>query len=101
MNFYDRCEELARSKNISLNELGRRVGVSGPAITGWKNGSLPKLDIAMKVAEEFDVSIDYLATGKEKDLSQRDIELLKDFHSASEVFQQSILNLLQQVKEYK
>lgn len=97
MGFYERCEELANKKGISLNELGRRVGISGPAITGWKNGSYPKLDVAQRVAEEFGVSIDYLATGK-----YSDTELLPEENKLIEWYRKtgmkrSILELAKQL----
>lgn len=63
MNFYERCEMLAKDKGLSMKELGEKVGVSGAAITGWKNGSQPKLDVALKVAQVLNVSLDFLATG--------------------------------------
>ena len=63
MTFFERCESIAKQKNISLNELGRQVGVSGAAINGWKNGSFPKVDVALKVAKVLGVSVEYLVTG--------------------------------------
>lgn len=36
-------------------------------VTKWKNGNTPKSDTVQKIADYFNVSTDYLLTGKEPD----------------------------------
>lgn len=69
MTFYERCEAIAEKKKLSFNEIGRKVGVSGAAITGWKNGSFPKADVIVKVAKLLETSVEYLVTGQDNDYS--------------------------------
>lgn len=63
MTFYERCNILAKQKGFSLNELGKKVNVSGAAINGWKTG-YPRADVAQKLAQVLGVSVEYLLTGE-------------------------------------
>lgn len=101
-NFWDRVKALIKEKGLTQAQFAEQNGYAVNTFVGWisKNRS-PDLDIAVNIAKQLGTTVEYLVTGEIAGLSQEDIELLKDFHSASEVFQQSILNLLQQVKEYK
>lgn len=61
--FYSECQQ----KNTSPNAVCKAIGLSNAAATGWKNGTLPKADILVKVADYFGVSVDYLL-GRESKL---------------------------------
>ena len=63
MTIYDRVKELAKSRNISIRELEKRLGFGNGTISKWiDSGSIEKVS---KVANYFHVSIDYLL-GKEE-----------------------------------
>lgn len=54
-------ENLRKTHNMTRQELGKRLGVEPPAIYKWERGlSMPRLDTAMKMADVFNVSLDYL-----------------------------------------
>ena len=40
--------------------MAREIGLSTAIATKWKNGSIPKGDILVKIADYFDCSVDYL-----------------------------------------
>ena len=103
MTFFERCEELAKNNNISLNELGRQVGVSGAAINGWRNGSFPKVDIAYKAAQVLGVTVEYLITGKSdvKYLQTEDVkELLDDYTQLSGETKSMVRTLARQLATF-
>ncbi len=54
-------------QNITLKELSNRTGISYTTILSYTKdaGSLPRVDLAYKVAQALDVSIEFLLTGKE------------------------------------
>lgn len=55
-------------KGISQAELGRRLGVSASAVGMYEQGRrAPSLDIVVRLAQEFDVTTDYLLTGNALD----------------------------------
>ncbi len=64
--FPERLKQAREKKGLSLRELRVRVRVSQSAMSHYANGvTLPTLDIAMKIAQELDVSVDWLC-GNEK-----------------------------------
>lgn len=88
MTFYERCSDLAKQKGISLNELGKKVNVSGAAINGWKTG-YPRADVALRVAQVFGVSVEYLLTGEDTnglDITTGEIQLLKYYRGCKQPF---------------
>ena len=57
----DRLKELRKSKNLTQTDLGRILGVGKTTISMYEtNNSTPNDEIKLKIAELFDVSLDYL-----------------------------------------
>jgi transcriptional regulator with XRE-family HTH domain len=54
--FFDECNK----KGTSPNAVCKEIGLSNATATGWKNGTLPKADVLVKLAKHLDVSVDYL-----------------------------------------
>ena len=69
-----RLRELRLSKNISQSELGMLLGVSGQTILNWENEIYePKIDQLIKLADYFNVSIDYLVERKIENYKMNEI----------------------------
>ncbi len=66
MTLYERIETLRNSKGISQGKLEKELGFSNGSYSKWKN-STPTPDRLQKVADYFNVSINYLLTGEEKE----------------------------------
>ena len=67
---------LRKKANISQSELAKRVSVSRTIIGNYeRNENTPSVDILLKIANEFDVSVDFLIG--EGQLSTYDKEVLK------------------------
>ena len=64
MTVFERIEFLRKSKNISQGKLEKELGFSNGSISKWKN-SMPTPERLQKLAEYFNVTVDYLVTGKE------------------------------------
>lgn len=64
MTFYDRVQELCRKNNIKISNLVAELGMSTATPSNWKK-SLPKGETVVTLAERFNVSTDYLLTGKQ------------------------------------
>ncbi len=62
MTFYERYETLCSEHNIKpqTQEILDILGVTSPTVTGWKKGSLPKMDVICNLAAYFNVTSDYL-----------------------------------------
>lgn len=59
--FAERLRELRTERKITIQELGKEIGVSHPTISRWENCLRePSLANAKEVAKFFNVSTDYL-----------------------------------------
>ena len=58
--FWNKFIELCEMNNIKPNPLGKELGVSSESLTKWKNGAIPGAETLVKIADRFDVSVDYL-----------------------------------------
>lgn len=58
-------KELRKEKNLTQNELGDKLGVSGKAVSKWERGeSLPDITIIKKLSDILGISSDELLQGK-------------------------------------
>ena len=56
-----RLKELRKRADISQSELGEVLGVTGQTVLNWENGIYePKIEHLIKLADYFNVTIDYL-----------------------------------------
>ncbi|MCE5058562.1 helix-turn-helix transcriptional regulator [Mammaliicoccus sciuri] len=65
MNLHQTIKNLCSSKGITIAELERTLDFSNGQIRRWNKGHYPSADRLQKVADYFDVSVDYLL-GREK-----------------------------------
>ena len=66
MEFQQRLYQLRRKAGLSQEELANLVGVTRQAVQKWESGaSKPDLDNIAILADYFQVSLDYLVSGKE------------------------------------
>lgn len=56
-----RLKELRKKANISQLELGKIIGVTGQTVLNWESEIYePKIEYLIKLADYFNVTIDYL-----------------------------------------
>lgn len=58
--FYPRYSELLDKNNTTHYLLSKKLKFSMSSLRNWKNGGIPYLDTLCKLAQFFDVSVDYL-----------------------------------------
>jgi len=64
MNIGQKITELRKEKGLSREGLGKIVGTSGPVIGRYERNEItPSVEIAKKIADALDVSLDYLTGG--------------------------------------
>lgn len=108
MSFYERFEALCTETGLKpqSKEMQEITGCSSPAISGWKNGSLPKVDALCRISQHFHVSTDYLLCLTElrsptafPSLSEQERLLLDTFRAAGAEGQFSIIQTAMNVRE--
>lgn len=58
--FWNRFIELCNTNNTTPTAVVTALSISGGSVTKWKNGSVPNSTTIHKLANYFDVSVDYL-----------------------------------------
>lgn len=90
MYIVDRIKELCKSQNTTLKALERELKLSNGSIRNWDN-SKPSVEKVRLVAEKFNVSLDWLITGKEsEDLTPEERKLVDTYRNCNPVGQQLI-----------
>lgn len=57
---YQRIKELCEEKGTTINKLENELGIGISSIQKWKNTYSPSMDKIIKIANYFNVSVDYL-----------------------------------------
>lgn len=77
MTFGERLYELRKTKNISQEELAELLDVSRQSISKWENDkAYPEMTRLLFMSDYFDVSLDYLMRGTEKDENREDAAVI-------------------------
>ena len=64
----ERIKKLRKKKGMTQLELAEKVHVTDKAVSKWETGEgNPEITILIELAKIFEVSLDYLLTGKEKE----------------------------------
>lgn len=63
--FYLKLLELCRINNIQVTTLLKEIKMSSGNLSKWKNGNIPKMDTVLKIAQYFNVNVDYFFDVKE------------------------------------
>ena len=59
--FGNRVKSLRQSLGLNQIEFGKTLNVTKQSVSNWENGNIqPSIDMLIKIAELFSVSIDYL-----------------------------------------
>lgn len=65
---YEVFEKLLESRGITAYKVAKDTGITTATLTSWKQGKyVPKQEKLIKIANYFNVSIEYLTTGKEEE----------------------------------
>lgn len=85
-----RIDTLLVQSNQKRADLVRATGISEGTIRSWIKGSVPSVEAALKVAQYFNVSVEWLVTGKDQNtqpqkiLSNEERELIEIFRVLDE-----------------
>jgi transcriptional regulator with XRE-family HTH domain len=78
-----RIQYLMEQNNITSSKLCSDLGLAKSSITDWKKGKAkPSVEALIKISRYFNVSLDWLITGKEyeKKISDEELEILEIYN---------------------
>lgn len=102
MTIVDRLISLMNERNLKPAQITRELGISGSSFTDWKKGKgSPSLEVVIKFADYFNVSLDFIVRGEDfkNPLSDNSLEIsnkkeklcLKKFRLLSPELQERLL----------
>ena len=91
--FYDIFMSLCKSRGKVPTAVLTELGMSKGNLGKWKGGRTPKTDALLKIANYFDVSIDYLTGNDQKEKPVEDDEP-QTLEEAREILRQSGIRVL-------
>lgn len=98
---YSIFELLCEKNEITPYKVGKETGIATSTLSDWKNGkSTPKQDKLKLIADYFNVSVDYLMTGKESEKPEipvfepEHLELIELYSKLKEEQKSAVINLL-------
>jgi len=96
MAFSERLETLLKQNKITQKELAEYLNIRRPSISDWKkDGSYPRVDIAIKIAKKLGTTVEYLITGEEiGGFSQEIISIAQKIAGLSQNDRQDILDFI-------
>lgn len=85
MTFGERVTYQRKQKKWSQDELAKKVGTSAPIIGRYERDEIkPSIEVAGKIADELDVTIDYLINGTAVMLDKNSIKRLQDIQKLND-----------------
>ena len=92
---YEIFELLCNKNNVTPYRVCKETGLTTATISNWKAGRyVPKQDKLQKIADYFNVSLEYLMTGKEKEGGERYYLNDETAQMAQKLFQNKELRVL-------
>ena len=80
MIFVKRMDKLLSNRNETRVDLSKNVNVTTQTISHWSTrGTIPAADIALKIADYLNVSLEYLLYGTEKTFSNDELNLISRY----------------------
>jgi transcriptional regulator with XRE-family HTH domain len=103
MKIGERITQARKQLKWSQADLGHKVGVSREIIGRYERGEVsPSIDVAIKIAEAMDVSLDYLAGGNVAHFDNKTIQLINEIEElAPEVKDKLIFLANAVIRDYK
>lgn len=94
-NIAERIQQLIKERNETATHVLTQLKLSPNALSEWKRGKAkPSSDAVIKIAEYFNVSTDYLLSGKiiNTDLRKEEQSLLLLYRQLSETGKEKVLS---------
>ena len=79
MTFGERLTLVRKRKNLSQAETGKKIGINGDAYGRYERGEVrPTIEMAVKIAQALEVSLDYLAGNSDIELDKNTLDRVQE-----------------------
>lgn len=96
MTFFERMKSLMDKRDISGREFADMLGITSANMTFWKQGTMPKVNIAYKAAKILGVTVEYLLTGEtESEASEEELEFIRKMRQLAPGNRNAVKSLLE------
>lgn len=86
MLFGDRLSELRKRKKMSQDEIAKKIGVHAPVIGRYERSEVkPSIEVAVKIAEALNVSLDYLVGSTDLILEKSIVNRIQNIQKLSDI----------------
>ena len=101
MSTYEHFEKLCKMRGITPYQVSKNTGIATSTLSEWKQGKYePKMEKLQKIADFFNVSVEFLTTGKVfSDSVYRELEYPEYYYADKD--SRDIANFLFENPEYK
>lgn len=101
MNYYNNLYKICQEKGTTPTGLLNKMNISNSKATAWKNGSTPKLELAVRIAEELNEPIERFIDDdwKPEEKNPQHEELIACFDSLDRSGQAQLLGKAYELKE--
>ena len=97
----DKLKALRNKKGLSLRAVGKEIGISFNTLSAYERNIVqPTLENCYKMAEFFEVPIEYFIFGEKSNSEFRDASLLKLFHEVDELEKTDRTVIKNYIKKY-
>lgn len=95
MDFGNKIVQLRKNKSFSRDELGKTVGTSGAIIGRYERNEItPSVDMASKIADALNVSLDYLVGNTDTVLERDLLKKITDIQNLPEDKKNVVMTLI-------
>lgn len=94
-NFLKNLDSLLEINNISRNKLANELDIAEGTIRSWYKGTIPKLDIVIKISQYFTIPIDYLVGNDIEMFTKEEKQIIQKYRLLDDESKQAFKTLLQ------
>jgi len=98
--FYEQLDFICKRRGKTVTGLAKELGISTSNVTNWKNGTIPKGEVIIRLAEVLNTSCDYLLLGIEapaEKLTENEKDILLLLNQLSERNQIRLIGNVEQI----
>ncbi|MFO7867864.1 MAG: helix-turn-helix transcriptional regulator [Bacteroidales bacterium] len=101
MTFGERIVSLRKKLKWSQDELAKKIGTSAPIIGRYERNEIkPSIEVAKKLADELEVTIDYLIGGSNQVFDKALLKKIEDIENLSDEGKKQVYDLIDMALGY-